>query len=36
VTKARDRLQLEEPLAIENSTVRCQVLAGGLRIVELE
>ncbi len=36
VTKARDRLQLEEPLIVEGGVLHCRVLAGGVRIVELE
>ena len=33
---ARDRLLLDDPLTIDKDAVRCQVLAGSVRIIELE
>ena len=36
VKVARDLLLADEPLSVEANSVRCQVLAGGVRIIELE
>lgn len=33
---ARDRLLPSDPLAVEKNTVRCEVVAGGVRIIEIE
>ena len=36
IKTARDLLSADEPLTVENGGVRCEVLAGGVRIIELE
>lgn len=36
VRSARDRLRPDAVLAVENGTVRCEVTAGGVRIIELQ
>jgi hypothetical protein len=35
IRSARDRLRPEEPLAVRRNAVECEVLAGGVRIIEL-
>ena len=36
IKAARDLLLADEPLSVKDNAVRCEVLAGGVRIIELE